>query len=66
MDNASPLQQRKLLQEVARQTLRMLKHHKKVWINTHGNGVHFLHVRIDIRPRYYRTKNSVICSLTKR
>jgi len=23
------------------------------WLNTHGLGVHYLHVRIDEKPKYY-------------
>jgi hypothetical protein len=26
-----------------------------VWVSTHGLGVAWLHVRLDVRPKYYRT-----------
>ena len=29
----------------------------KTWLSTAGLGVHWLHVRIDTRPKYYRYKN---------
>lgn len=25
-----------------------------VWVSTHGLGVYWLHVRLDVRPKYYR------------
>lgn len=29
---------------------------KKVWLNTEGTGVYWLHGRIDSRPKYYKYK----------
>lgn len=30
-------------------------HGKKVWLSTHGLGVHWLHFRLDFSPKYYQT-----------
>ena len=57
MDNASDTQQKKFWKKVAGSILLMLKSHDKVWVSTHGKGVPYLHVRIDIIPKYYLTKN---------
>ena len=40
---------------VALSAIKMLTNHKKVWISTHGMGVPYLHIRIDIKPKYYQT-----------
>lgn len=55
IDNASKIQQKKLWQKVALSTIMMLKKYNKVWISTHGTGVPYLHIRIDIKPKYYQT-----------
>lgn len=56
MDNASKTQQKEFWKQVAKSTIGMLQKHKKVWISTHGTGVPYLHVRIDIKPKYYITE----------
>ncbi len=30
------------------------KSHGKVWVSTSGDGVSWLHLRIDTRPKYYQ------------
>ena len=55
MDNASKTQQKALWKRVALSIIKMLKNHKKVWISTHGTGVPYLHIRIDVKPKYYQT-----------
>ena len=30
---------------------------KKVWLSTHGLGVHWLHIRLDFSPKYYQTQS---------
>lgn len=29
---------------------------KKIWLSTHGLGVHWLHIRLDFSPKYYQTE----------
>jgi len=53
IDNASVKQQKELWRTVAIQAKKMLKTHGQIWISTHGRGVPYLHVRIDITPKYY-------------
>jgi len=56
MDNASEKQQQKFWNLVAVKAMEMNDRHGKVWISTHGLGVPYLHVRIDISPKYYVTR----------
>ncbi len=56
MDNASKNQQKEFWKQIAKSTIVMLQKYKKVWISTHGTGVPYLHVRIDIKPKYYITE----------
>ena len=53
IDNASVKQQKELWRTVAIQAKKMLKTHRQIWISTHGRGVPYLHVRIDITPKYH-------------
>jgi len=34
-----------------------LEKHPMIWLNTAGMGVIWLHVRMDTKPKYYKTKN---------
>jgi hypothetical protein len=56
IDNSSDNQQMELWKEVAYQVENLLKTNNKVWISTHGLGVPYLHVRLDLYPKYYHTK----------
>jgi hypothetical protein len=53
IDNASITQQKHFWFLVAKNILEMLKNNDKVYISTHGTGVYYLHVRIDLTPKYY-------------
>ncbi|NME68217.1 DUF6940 family protein [Flammeovirga aprica] len=45
-----------LFQTIAIQVESELKKGKQIWLNTAGLGVIWLHVRLDTRPKYYKTK----------
>jgi hypothetical protein len=53
IDTASIVQQKHFWFLVAKNILEMLKIHDKVYVSTHGMGVYYLHVRIDLTPKYY-------------
>ena len=55
IDNSSKLQQKKFWMLVSESISIMLKKHNKIWVSTHGLGVSYLHVRIDTKPKYYKT-----------
>jgi len=50
--NADEKQQSLLWKRVALEARKLLKKHN-IWISTHGMGVPYLHVRLDITPKYY-------------
>jgi hypothetical protein len=54
-ENASEEQQQELWAEVADKLAEELDKNPNNprWLNTQGLGVHYLHVRIDQRPKYY-------------
>jgi len=58
-DNASYLQQRHLWRQVALSIEELLKTNDCVYVSTHGLGVPYLHVRLDLTPKYYRTKEFI-------
>jgi hypothetical protein len=53
IDHASLVQQKYFWSLVAKNILKMLKIHDKVYVSTHGTSVYYLHVRIDLTPKYY-------------
>ena len=53
METASEEKQKALWKLVAKETKKMLKKFDRVWINSNCLGVHYLHVRIDTKPKYY-------------
>lgn len=53
MDNASITHQREFWKYVSKIILKILKKQKKIYINTHGLGVPYFHLRIDTKPKYY-------------
>ena len=59
IDNASKTQQEYLWKEVSKQIKKLLKKNKgkPLWVSTHGTGVHYLHIRICNKPKYYLTKS---------
>lgn len=50
---APPAQRHELLRQVARLVCERLTT-KPLWVSTAGNGVAWVHVRLDQRPKYYR------------
>lgn len=53
IDNASITEKEFFWSKVAHEAINMLKKHNKIWISTHGLGVPYFHLRIDIIPKYY-------------
>jgi len=59
IDNAPQKQQIALWKHVAKLVKKLLKVVDTVYINTHGLGVYYLHVRLDIIPKYYYSKRLI-------
>jgi hypothetical protein len=53
MDNAEPKQQKEFWKFAAIQIKKRLKTQDTVYINTHGLGIPYFHLRIDNTPKYY-------------
>lgn len=53
IDNSTKVQQKHFWKKVAEVARDFMKEHKKVWISVHGLGVHYTHVRISTKPKYY-------------
>lgn len=53
IDNASIKQQKEFWKKVANIAIKCMKKNEKIWISTHGHGVHYTHVRISTKPKYY-------------
>ena len=53
METASEEKKKALWKMVAKEAKKMLKKHDQIWINSSNLGVHYLHVRIDTKPKYY-------------
>ena len=49
-------QQHALFQQIGQLMLQKIHPEKTIWLNTAGNGVIWLHVRLDSRPKYYKTQ----------
>jgi len=47
-------QQRQLWREVGREIERRLEKEEDVWVSTDGEGVSYLHVRVENSPKYYK------------
>tara|TARA_B100001093_G_scaffold3139_3_gene3245 strand:+ start:15107 stop:15589 length:483 start_codon:yes stop_codon:yes gene_type:complete len=56
MDNASKLHQREYWKFVASQIKLFLHNKEKIYISTHGLGIPYFHLRLDITPKYYTSK----------
>ena len=59
IDNASINHQKHFWKRVAKEINNMLKKYDKVYVNTHGLGVSYFHLRIDSYPKYYLTKKFI-------
>ena len=55
IENAPHIQQQYFWKQVSIEAYNMLKQHSKIWISTHGLGVPYLHVRVEVSPKYYKT-----------
>ena len=55
MDSASDTQQQEFWKTVAREIIKYLETHELVWVSTHGLGVPYFHLRLDPKPKYYKT-----------
>ena len=51
--NASLEKQKAFWKQVAKEVKKRLKTHDRIWVNSPNLGVHYLHVRIDTKPKYY-------------
>jgi hypothetical protein len=65
IDNAPQKQQIAFWKHVAKRVKELLKIVDTVYINTHGLGVYYLHVRLDIKPKYYYSKRLIKPSKSK-
>ena len=45
-----------LFQQIGKLILERIHPEKTIWLNTAGNGVIWLHIRLDSRPKYYKTQ----------
>ena len=59
IDNASNYQQIQFWKGVGKLIKKMLKKNNKIYISTHGLGVPYFHLRLDIEPKYYKTKEFI-------
>jgi len=56
MDNASTTHQREFWKYASKIIQHLLTTESKIYINTHGLGVPYFHLRIDTKPKYYVSK----------
>jgi len=59
IDNAPKVQQKEFWIHVAECIIEMLKIVDTIYINTHGLGVYYLHVRLDTKPKHYYSKELI-------
>jgi len=59
-DNASITQQKQFWKKVAFEIEYLLKSNENIYVSTHGLGEHYFHLRLDKRPKYYKTKEFII------
>lgn len=59
IDNAPQKQQVAFWKHVAKRVNELLKIVDTVYINTHGLGVYYLHVRLDTNPKHYYSKKLI-------
>ncbi len=56
IDNASLNHQQEFWKYVAKVIIKFKKDNKEIYISTHGLGVPYLHIRLDLKPKYYTGK----------
>jgi hypothetical protein len=59
-DNASITQQKMFWKKVAYEIENILKYNNEIYISTHGLGVYYFHLRLDKKPKYYKTNNFIV------
>lgn len=59
IDNAPKKQQKAFWLHVAECVVELLKIVDNIYINTHGLGVYYLHVRLDTKPKHYYSKELI-------
>ena len=59
IDNASFKQQKEFWKKVAYEIREMLLLYPKIYVNIHGLGISYFHLRLDIYPKYYKTKEFI-------
>lgn len=56
--DAAPIQKQVMFwKEVSKQVSRLLRKYPKLWVSTHGTGVHYFHLRVDLSPKYYHSRD---------
>jgi len=55
-DNATITQQKHFWKKVALELETMLDDNETIYVSTHGLGEHYFHLRLDKKPKYYKTK----------
>lgn len=53
MDNATVVHQKMFWRRVAHEIRKALLYVPCVYVNTHGLGINYFHLRIDVEPKYY-------------
>ncbi|MCI4671871.1 MAG: hypothetical protein MRZ79_27260 [Bacteroidia bacterium] len=56
LENANKEQIFSLFREVVGEIYHELSSGKRIWLNTSGLGIIWLHIRLDTHPKYYKTK----------
>lgn len=59
IDNASRNQQSEFWKLTYNKIMLLLKKHDKLYISTHGLGVHYFHLRISLLPKYFITQEFI-------
>jgi ribonuclease HI len=57
IDNSSNEQQVEFWKNVAIEIINLLDFHDKIYVSTHGLGVLYFHLRLDLYPKYYITED---------
>lgn len=52
----APLEQQRALWRVTAQQAKLRLSEQNTWVSVAGGGVSWLHIRLDVRPKYYRYK----------
>ena len=59
IDNAPIKQQKIFWKKTGREIEKWLESHDKVYVSTHGLGVHYFHLRLCDKPKYYTTSEFI-------